>query len=77
MSRYYYAKECGLGSRQLLNNTVSLLQGSIQITELAKRPGSSFDIQLALNWSADNEAVLNAVHNSYDIKETEIGRAHV
>ena len=37
--------------------------------ELPKKPASSHKVQLALNWTASSEDVLDALHNSYEVKK--------
>ena len=37
--------------------------------ELPKKPASNHKVQLALNWTASSEDVLDALHNSYKVKK--------
>ena len=37
--------------------------------ELPKKPASNHKVQLALNWTASSEDVLDALHNSYEVKK--------
>lgn len=37
--------------------------------ELPKKPASNHKVQLALNWTASSEEVLNALHNSYKVED--------